>query len=295
MTQAVFLSLIVLFSSTGFARWDGSILSPKKAQMVKLNQIVGEIKPGQVVFIGEQHDLPAHHAHQKEWLQSLAAVVPPQTAISVGMEFFESPDQDLVDLFLAGDLTEASFLKEIKWGSNNFDFYREQVLFPKTHHGKTYALNLPRTIAHRIGQVGVAGLSKAERDFLPTDFAVGNEKYRERFFESMGGNHSGMPPAKMQNFFESQSAWDEAMASQIIKAMNENPNQILLVIVGNFHVEYYGGLPERLAARGFKNFVNIPQVNAASYTGSELKDLIISPHYGILGDLIWTSGEPQAQ
>ena len=169
--------------------------------------------------------------------------------VSLGMEFFEEPDQQQVDDWRLGNLMESDFLAQIKWGTFPFEAYREQALFPKTSEGATtLALNAPRNLTSKISKQGLSSLTTEEKMLLPPDFSLGNAGYFARFKKIMG-NHLPNPQA-VDNYFAAQSTWDEVMAFNATEYIKSHPNQVLVIVVGDFHVQYGGGLPDRLRARG---------------------------------------------
>jgi uncharacterized iron-regulated protein len=284
----------VIWSQPALAqtKWNHALVDPIAGHTVTLIQVLQSISPGTVVVIGEMHGNKGCHEHQQLFLKHLNEVSPDMN-ISVGMEHFDYPNQKIVDAYLNGMLSETDMLRAVNWGKLNFDHYRQQVLFPKYHGGQTYALNLPRTISHRISQVGLANLSPDEAAFLPARLQLGNRRYWERFVASMGG-HGSLPPAQLQRYFEAQSAWDDTMAAKTVEALKNKKDQVIVILTGNFHAEYFGGLPDRLRARGVKKLLVIPQLIASEYTASELMaHLRPDPIHGPLGDLIWVVGEPR--
>jgi uncharacterized iron-regulated protein len=205
------------------------------------------------------------------------------------MEFFDYPKQNVVDQYLAGKLDEAQFLKDVNWGGFPFDWYREQVLAPLAVGGTAIALNAPRSLTGRIARVGVKGLDKSEAALLPPQFSVGSDLYFDRFLEVIGATHPG-DRQKFENMFAAQSTWDDTMAWRSIEFVDENPDEILVVIVGDFHVAYELGLPARLEARGVQKMLTISQVKVEGLTDDE-KSEYLKPDakYGTRSDYIWIS------
>lgn len=275
------------------AHWDNQIVDPIHRTKVSLSHVVGHTHPGQIIILSEDHDSVVQHQHQVAFLAALSRMRP-GLAVSVGMEFFEYPYQSEVDSYMAGRLAEPEFLKSIDWGKIDFSLYREQVIFPSSHGGKTHAINLPRKIAHRIAEGGLGGLTPDEQAYLPPRFQMGNALYRERVYNELKQSHGDIPPEMLEQFFEAQSAWDDTMAFQTVNVMKANPQQILFILVGNVHAEYGGGLPDRMKARGLTDVLVIPQLNAARLTSDELlRALNPDKRYGPRGRYIWVNGEPR--
>ena len=252
-------------------------------QEVSLDSLVKSLPPGSIAIVSEQHTYQPHHENQIRFLEALAASG--ATAISVGMEFLNRPFQRFVDQFLAGQLTEPLFLKSVEWGGNPFDQYRRQVLFPRDHGGRTVALNAAKSLTSRVSKVGIAGLTADELTQIPQGFAVGNAAYFERFNEVMKDH---VPAAAVQRYFEAQSIWDDTMAVTAIDEIASHPQERLVIIVGDFHAQYGGGLPDRLRIRGSKNLLTISQINVQGLSDSEAESEILPhPKWGARADAVW--------
>ncbi len=159
---------------------------------------------------------------------------------------------------------------------------------PLAAGGWTIALNAPRTLTSAIAKKGVAGLSPEELALLPTDFERGNDGYFERFKEIMGGAH--VPAEMLETYFEAQSAWDEVMATEAIAYLERRPEQTLVIIVGDFHAAYGGGLGDRLSRRGKAPKRIISQINLNEYDESVwLSAVLPDSRYGPRGDAVWVA------
>jgi uncharacterized iron-regulated protein len=274
--QVLFALLLSLISLQAKAQ----LLDGQNLSEVSIEQIKSHVTAGSVLVIGEIHDSVAHHQNQVEVLKSLNDL-----RVSVGFEFFEWPNQTQVDQFTAGKISENDFLQQIGWGKIPFDLYREQALYGPAHNGYTVALNAPRTLTARISKVGLAGLTDEEKKLLPPDFKLGNANYYERFREVMGQH---VPESAIERYFAAQSTWDDTMAHVATSFLAKFPEQALVIIVGDFHAAYDGGLPNRLRARGVKSVTVISQVVTEGLSQGEI-NLLVSPHpkYGPRGDYVW--------
>ena len=66
-----------------------------------------------------------------------------------------------------------------------------------------------------------------------------------------------------------------------------------MIVVGDFHAQYGGGLPDRLRARGVQSVTVLSQIEAAGLTESELHDEAgPSTSYGPRADGVWISLTP---
>jgi len=255
------------------------------------------ILSAQIVIVSEQHGHAVHHERQVELIERLSS----DRKVSVGFEFFDLTQQASVDAFVEGALPELEFLARVGWGkSPDFALYRRQALHARSRWAdgaRTVALNLPRAVSGKISRDGIESLSAEERALIPADFVRGGDLYRERFAEAMGEHVS---PEKLTRYFEAQSAWDEVMATSALEFARNHPDQVLVILVGDFHAAYGGGLPARLVARGLprERLHVVSQVDSTGLSAEERRALI-EPHarYGARADSVWdaataASGNP---
>ncbi len=268
------------------AWWNSKTGSP-----VSLSQVVEQIQPGSVVLVGEIHNSPLHSQAQVDLLKTMALQ---GLKFDVGMELIAFLHQRKLNQYLMGEMSEEDFLRQSEWGAFSWDLYREQVLMPLAFGGHTWALNVPRLISNKVARGGLESLSEKERKyFVPPEFTVGNDHYRERFEAIIEDQHGGhkMPPEIMNRWFTAQSLWDDYMAYIASLVRQKRPDQVMVIFVGQFHVAYGGGLKDRLMARGVppdkiltisQDFI-FPDENLEEVAG---RDSIPHPVYGPLADFL---------
>ncbi len=250
-----------------------------------IEDIVNKVDAGGVLVLGELHGNQTHYLRQRAALAALNATG--HCTVSVGLEFLSWVHQSTVDSYFDGLLPEAEFLKAAEWGGNPFADYRDQALFPRLTGGRLIGLNAPRALTGAISKRGIGGLTAEELALMPPDFEMGRADYRERFELVMGGH---VPAQALDRYFAAQSTWDETMAWQVATFLNLNPSHCVAIIVGDFHVNFGGGLPDRLKARGIKNVVTISQVDTFGLGEPELtSELGPNPKYGSRADGVWLS------
>lgn len=278
----------MVFSGASHAQISG-IISGADHQALSLEQSLAAITPGTVLVVGENHGL---WTHQNQQMQILEALMAKGLKVSVGMEFFTYTHQSLVDSYLGGQLSESDFLQKIGWGSPAYDYYRDQVRAPLRAGGWTWALNAPRFLTGKIAKSGLESLTPEERALLPADFTLGRTSYKERFLSLM----PHLPNEEAgERYFAAQSAWDDTMAWRVTEFMANNSDHVLVIIVGDFHVAWGGGLPDRIKARLSAGSLQHPVVsfsliNTANATAEEIVQEI-SPDQGgeVRADYIWLS------
>lgn len=286
MLQALLLTVFALVLSFAQAgEVPAGRVYHRGLEPVTLEWALSQVSPGSVVVLGEQHgtlEQAQQQVHILEMLRKNGFLV------SVGMEFFKALHQNKVDAWRAGALSESDFLQQISWGSFPFASYREQALFPQIQKGATtLALNAPGWLTGKIAKQGLNALTAEERSFLPPQFTLGNRGYFERFKRIMG-DHLPTPQA-LDNYFAAQSTWDDTMAFHATEYMKAHCNQVLVIVVGDFHVQYGGGLPDRLTARGAR-VITFSLVNLQGLTDLEQKQAIEPSELdGIRADFVLTS------
>lgn len=286
--NAIILFGVLIMSFLSVRAQEIPIFSGTNPQIrLGLMEVAQKVRPGQIIVMGEHHGFKTA---QRAQLELMKALRDQGLKASAGLEFFYYPDQGLVEDYRRGALVEADFLQKIQWGNPSFDFYRDQALFPRYDHGEsTLALNAPRNLTSRISQVGLEKLTSEEQNLLPPDFQLGRDSYKKRFLDMM----PHLPnPAAGERYFAAQSVWDDTMAWKAAEFIKVHPDQVLVIVVGDFHAQYWGGLPDRIEARTQQKPIVFSFVNAAGLSSSELEgELWPSTVYGPRADYLWVAQE----
>lgn len=263
---------------------DGHSLQP-----IAIDDVVSKVEPGGVLIVSEYHGFATHYDRQKEALHALSKTG--RCTVSVGLEFLAWPYQTSISEYFAGTRSEAAMLKDVEWGTAiPFEGYRDQALFPRTTGGLLLGLNATRALSGAVRQRGVEGLTPDEAAQMPPNFELGDQEYRQRF--ELVLPHS-MSTAAMDRYFAAQSVWDDSMAWQAVEFLKTHPSHCLVIIVGDFHAQFGGGLPDRLRARGLKNVTVISQFDTAGLSEQEVRnEQGPHPQYGPRADAIWLSETP---
>lgn len=280
--------LTMILPSYGAVAQDvpADVILKQGQSLVSLSEALSQVRPGTVVVLGEQHGTMELATQQ---LQIIENIKKNGRVVSVGFEFFEAQYQDLVDRWRGFEISEDDFLKGIRWGAGfSFSAYRQQALAPQLNLGEqTIALNAKRTLTAKIASQGLASLNEQERGELPEGFSLGNQRYFSRF-KSIMQDHLPNPEA-IDRYFAAQSVWDDTMAFHANQFLAAHPEQVLVIIVGEFHVQYGGGLPDRLRARGL-SVTTFSLLNLQGLDSEEQKNAVEpSAEYGSRADFVWTS------
>lgn len=218
------------------------------AALPQLDELVGRLTDLEVIFVGERHDRYEDHLAQLAVLEGLQQR---GESLAIGMEAFQQPLQTHLDAYVAGAISEEEMLRRTEYFSRwRFDYrlYRPILRFARQHGIPVIALNLPNELTEKVGDVGIAGLSKEERAQLPEGIDRGDPAYRARLKRAFEA-HPGMDEKDFEHFLEVQLLWDEGMAARAAQFLAEHPERTLVVLAGVGHVEYGQGIPARLGSR----------------------------------------------
>jgi len=247
-----------------------------------IDDIVAAMGDYQVVFVGEAHDDPTGHMLEAELLKRAYEAYGAQGSndgaprpMALSLEFFQSDAQPILDEYLAGLITEKAFRADSRpWPRYEID-YRPMIEFSKEYGVAVVAANAPRRYATRVtmnGRESLYDLSpEALASLAPLPYGQPSEEYRSQWIQIImevmeeEGMKCGLPIPEpeegeeamkarapvgahdnMGNQLHSQVLWDATMAYWISEYLAEQPDALVLHMVGGFHVERGTGTPEHL-------------------------------------------------
>jgi uncharacterized iron-regulated protein len=244
---------IFLLCTTPTCAQSPSTPNQQEQQQLTQKQILQELLKADIVYLGETHDSSEDHKAQLEILQALHQQ---NRKIAVAMEMFQRPDQNVIDQYLAGKITEAQLVEqseyEKRWGLP-WDYYAPILRFAKAHQLPILALNTPTEVTRKVARSGLESLTPAERKYIPplSEIRTDNAEYRQMIQKSYAQHHqSGHGNStNFDRFFTTQVLWDETMAEAITQFIKTNPGSQVVVLAGKGHIVYGYGIPSRVARR----------------------------------------------
>jgi hypothetical protein len=130
-----------------------------------------------------------------------------------------------------------------------------------------YAVNGPRDVVAAVRRKGYAGLTDAEKKYLPPTISYDDADHLAVFKAAIGEGDAahGMTDDAWKGMAASQATWDGAMAWHSLKALERHPDPkaIVVVLVGSGHVIYGVGIERQLKAwfkGGIASLVPVPAV-----------------------------------
>jgi uncharacterized iron-regulated protein len=234
---------------------ENTILKTDTATVVSQEQLISGLAASRVVYVGEIHTNPYHHAIQLKIIRALAQTTP---HLMIGMEMFDHTYQPVLDQWSAGKMDEATFLRRTHWYVNwRFDFslYRDILEYAKKKRLRIIALNIPFHIPPKIRIGGIDSLTPDDRCHLPDTIDTTNAAHRaylKKIFRMHAFAFHGR--GNFEYFYEAQCAWEDSMAKAIADHLGSGK---MVVLTGNGHIIRKFGIPDRAFARTHAPFKTI--------------------------------------
>jgi uncharacterized iron-regulated protein len=198
----------------------------------------------EVIYLGELHDNPEHHAHQHRVLE---AMVGAGGRPAVGFEMLAAERQAQVERAVADAADATALDAALGWTARGWPalmMYWPLFALARERGLPVLALDLDPALARRVGREGLAALGAAAlplRSVLPADPA------REAAIaDEIRRGHCGLlPESRLPAMVEAWHARNVVMARQIVLGLARAPQ--VVVVIGRGH-QAPGGLPAQLAA-----------------------------------------------
>ena len=234
----------------------GQILRVSDGAVMSLSEVVEDLKQTRIVFVGELHNNRTHHAVQLEVIRALKEANVP---VAIGLEMFQRRSQAELDRWIQGKLSEREFQK-IYYRNWNFPWklYRNIFTYAKDGRIPMIGLNVPPEITRQVAREGFASLSPEQREDLGVVSCRVDPEYQAFIRRSLGMHgHGGMT---FRNFCEAQMVWDTAMALNVLRFLDENPDFVVVVVAGSGHA-WKQGIPVQIRSRSALPFrVILPRI-----------------------------------
>jgi uncharacterized iron-regulated protein len=245
---------------------------------VSFGQMIDDIKKAKLIFVGETHDNKLHHRLQLDVIRKLHDLKIP---IAVGLEMFTAENQDVLDQWIRGELSEDNFIKAY-YANWNFPWplYGDIFLYAKDNKIPLIGLNIPPEISQKVARSGFSSLTKGELEKLPPEMGCAVDRKYMEFIRRAYAMH-GHRDKQFLYFCEAQLLWDQSMAQNLLAFIGRNPDKMVVVLTGNGHA-WKRGIPEQILMRSPKTAyrVLLPFISGyidPSEITHEDTDYILSP------------------
>jgi len=205
-----------------------------------------------MVSVGETHDNLNDQRVELTVVRELHRRFPGKVA--VGMEMFREPQQEVLDRWVRGELTELEFLKASKWYETwGFDFgaYRDLLFFAKENRIDLIALNPSKDLQEAVRRTGLDNVPEDLRRKLPE---IGEtDPWQRAVLRGVFVGHAGHGDgdASFDSFLRVQLLWEETMAQKVVDYLTSprGEGKRMVTITGGWHVKYGFGLPKKVVRR----------------------------------------------
>ena len=205
-----------------------------------------------LVSVGETHDNLNDQRVELTVVRELHRRFPGKVA--VGMEMFREPQQEVLDRWVRGELTELEFLKASKWyGTWGYDFaaYRDLLLFAKENRIDVIALNPSKELQEAVGRHGLDNVPEDLRGKLPEVGEI--DPWQGALLRGVFAGHAGHGGGdeSFDSFLRVQLLWEETMAQKVVDYLSSprGEGKRMVTITGGWHVKYGFGLPKKVVRR----------------------------------------------
>jgi uncharacterized iron-regulated protein len=219
----------------------------KLESVERLSEIGEKLATKRVVYVGEAHTAYQDHLVQLALLRYLHNHRPD---VAIGVEWFQARFQEHLDDYIQKRISEKEMLNRTEYYSRwRFDYrlYRPIMQFAREHGIPVIALNASTELIRAISSGGIEKLPKEMKTQLPSSYDYSNAAYEKQLREVYE-----MHPESSREFrwfHESQLTWDETMADNVVKYLEENPAHRMIVFAGSGHVSHRHGIPSRVHRR----------------------------------------------
>ena len=211
------------------------------------------VNQADVVILGELHDHVVGHAFQEIVVRYVMESFPKST---LALEMLERDEQSIIDDFL-DDIVDGEKLATLthsqNWaGKGSWVAWYQPILnTTKELGGSIIGANAPRryvTLARTEGFDAIKALPPYRRSLVSIPEPLVDNHYQDRFFELAGiteHDERCEESDRVFGFYRAQQVWDATMADSVAQ-LNPTVDAKVLLLVGQFHVEYDGGLIQLL-------------------------------------------------
>jgi len=211
-------------------------------------QMLAVATDSRVVFVGETHDNPASHRLELDVLRAMSERWPGQ--VSLGLEMFNTDQQEVLDRWVSGELSEKQFLKESRWyalWSMDFAYYRDILVFARDQRIPVIGLNATKEL---VKAVGSAPLEEQPAEILAQLPEMDlDDPYQKAMTAAVFADHQA-GENRVAGFQRVQTLWDEQMAQAVVAHLQQTgPDRRMVVMAGGNHVRHGFGIPRRVFRR----------------------------------------------
>lgn len=263
-TTVIFILLLFPYMNANGAQFVR--ISDKKG--ADLAEVVKDVERTDVIFIGEIHYNEQHHKAQLDIIRSLHTKKFP---MAIGLEMFTTDDQQKLDEWTAGRLSEESFMPVFarNW-SYGWQLYRDLFIFARDNQIPLIALNTPKSIVSKVIAQGSAVLKESE---IPPKMSWTLNESQTAYMGTIANQvFSNTRPDKFARLCQAQALRNSGMAWNIARYKQNHTNAKIVVLAGIWHGVKHGA-PDLLTTYGsFTYSVIVPELAEFNLENATVKE-----------------------
>ncbi len=245
---------------------------------VGLDEMLEDLAPADVVFLGETHLDDVTHRVELAVLEGLAERRGGRVVLA--LEMFATDAQDTLDAYLAGRIDEGGVLAGSRPWKNYTTGYRALVESARGRGLPVRGSNIPDELRRRIsagGPEAFQSLGVDERALVPPELLPNGAEYWQRFDRASAGHMGGATtpprPGDEERLYSAQSLWDNTMGWSCAEALRLHPGHLVLHVSGGFHTKYGQGTVEQLRRRRpDARIATVSVIPASDLTALDIRD-----------------------
>jgi uncharacterized iron-regulated protein len=220
------------------------VIEPAADVDASVRQIADRAKQAEIVYLGELHDNPQHHAIQARILEALLA---DGGRPAIAFEMVPETQQAVLEAAVKSDASAAEVDRQLAWSAQGWPgFANYWPLFELARKNKlpVVATDLDPAVSRRIGRrgLGAAGEDPARlRSAMPDD-PVRDKAIAQRI---RAAHCDQISESRALRMLEGWYARNVVIARRVASGLERAPQ--VVVIIGRGH-QSPGGVPEQLAA-----------------------------------------------
>ncbi len=227
-----------------------SVRRGRTGEIISWKKLLEELAAADAVFLGETHVDETTHRAELAVYQGLLAKRDGKVVLA--MEMFERDEQEALDRYLSGEVTEKEFLKSSRPWSNYRTAYRPMIEAAKKAGQPVVAANFPRPMRRVVAQGGLEALNNLpdeKKRLVPQEIKANTKDYWRRVDNAVRGHIAMMRPREGddERLLSTQTLWDNSMGESCSLALDAHPGYAVMHVNGGFHTSYWSG-----TARQFK-------------------------------------------
>ncbi|WP_072681310.1 ChaN family lipoprotein [Arcobacter sp. LA11] len=238
------------------------IYSIKQAKEIDMKEIINQIEPYSLVFVGDHHNTEKTHKFFQDLLTKMD-----QEGYNLYLinEWFTPEHDDLLEMFTSGKIDSLELKKKREW--DKFTKYKWEYVEPlykavKENTGKLYGMNLTKEQRTKISLKQLDKMSEDEKKFYNSlDLKVSaHSKLVMPYLKHCNKMPKKSEEACEERMYRVQVAWDTYMSeniNKIVKQVIKSSKDKVFVFVGAMHIEQDLGIPLRFSRLNTLPFTTI--------------------------------------